>query len=129
MQLTLEDVLIAARIVWGEARSDSHAGRKAVAHVLLNRWARDHSLAATALRWLQFSPWEEDDLNRRLMFELTLSSREFRECICAVLEAVDEWDFTQGSTHYHTAAILPGWATGKRPVLRQGHRLFYNNVD
>ena len=34
----LEDVLLCARTVWGEARSEDQVGRRAVAHVMINRW-------------------------------------------------------------------------------------------
>jgi hypothetical protein len=37
MTILLEDVLIGARTVFGEARGEPFEGQKAVAHVILNR--------------------------------------------------------------------------------------------
>jgi len=70
MTFTLEDLIIAAKTLWGEARGDSVEGRLAVAHVFMNRWrstggqwAKDDTLAKTCLRPWQFSAWNSNDPN------------------------------------------------------------------
>lgn len=130
----LEDVLIAARTVYGEARGESFDSKVAVANVLINRWVfkvgdRDHGLAAAALRWRQFSAWNEGDPNRERMLEVDFRDPLFRECVAAVLYALDRRDTTNGSRHYHTKAISPNWAEGKTPVIEFGEHVFYNDVD
>ena len=134
MNLTPGDLDLLARTLYGEARSESFEGKKAIIHVIVNRTAkrigdRDHSLAATAIRHMQFSAWRELDPNRRVMENVTLNNRNFRECMRAVLEAVDEKDFTFGSDHYHTNASRPRWSRGKTPAVKIGNHRFFNNIE
>lgn len=131
--ITPEDVFIMARTVYGEGRGESYHAKKAIAHVIINRTRkkigdRDHSLAATCLRYWQFSAWLEEDPNRQKMIDANINNRLFRECLRACLEALDEDDFTKGSDHYHAAYMMPYWAEGKHPALRLDGHLFYNNV-
>ncbi len=134
MNLTPGDLDILARTLWGEARGESYEGKKAIVHVIMNRTAkrigdRDHSLAATAIRHMQFSAWREADPNRAYMERLSLNSKMFRECMRAVLEAIDEPDPTFGSDHYHTHSSRPRWSRGKTPVLKIGNHRFFNNIE
>jgi len=132
--VTPGDLDILARTIYGEARGEPFEGQKAVAHVIINRLVktvgdRDHSLDATALRWRQFSAWNESDANRREIERVGLDSRTFRQCLRAALEALDEPDPTGGATHYHASWARPDWATGKAPVVTiYGHR-FYTDID
>lgn len=134
MTILLEDILIGGRTIFGEARGQPYEGMKAVGHVLINRWKfhtgdRDHSLAAAALRWLQFSAWNENDPNREKMGSVDFNHPQFRLSIRAMLEAVDELDYTLGAKHYHTSSISPQWAQGKTPCLVIGDHAFYNDVN
>ena len=138
--IILEDVLICARTVYGEARGQPDESLRAVMHVIMNRCDKkigdyDHSLAATALRWLQFSAWNEQDPNRLKMQEASVDDTTFRRCLRAVLEALDEPDFTNGARHYHTRAAPssqrvwpPSWARGHQPCWQDDVHLFYNDV-
>lgn len=134
MIYTLEDLMIAARTIYGEARNQSYRGQKAVGHVLINRTTKavddpDHSLAATALRWRQFSVWNKGDPNRAKALTASVDDPGLRRALRAVCEALDEADFTNGATHYHTRAIDPDWARGHAPCLELDDHLFYNTVD
>lgn len=136
--ITPADIVIAARTIYGEARGESYEGKKAVAHVLINRTDHrrgdpDHTLAATALRHRQFSAWNEGDANREKLQEIDVDDPVFRDCMRAILEALDEPDPTKGSRHYMTvqrrARGWPGnWGEKKTPVARIGNHLFYNDV-
>ncbi len=131
--MILEDILIAARTVYGEARGQPYEGQKAVAHVLINRWKwkrgdSDHSLAAAALRWLQFSAWNENDPNREILENADWDSAALRTALKAVLEALDEPDFTQGARHYHTRHVSPNWSRGRTPDLVVGDHLFFRGI-
>jgi N-acetylmuramoyl-L-alanine amidase len=133
MTILLEDVLIGARTIYGEARGEPYNGMKAVGHVLINRWRFkqgdvDHSIAAAALRWLQFSAWNENDPNRERLQIANFGDPKFRLSVRAMLEAIDEQDFTSGARHYHTLAISPKWAQGHVPVMVIGAHAFYNDV-
>lgn len=140
--LLIEDVLIAARTIYGEARGEPYEGKKAIAHVLINRWerkdgqfGRDDTLATACLRHLQFTAWSESDPNFAAMFKVTADDPAFRASWRAVLEAIDEPDPTKGATHYHTiakpsyaSAWPPVWADKHVPSATIGHHLFYNDV-
>lgn len=130
--VTLEDVMIAARTVYGEARGEDFEGKKLVAHVLINRWRGRHrgetTLAGVCTEPWQFSAWNPDDPNRGKLQQVTVDERVFRQCLRAVLEALDEPDPTAGATHYHTRSVSPRWAAGKAPVLEHGRHRFYNDV-
>lgn len=134
----LEDVLLAARTVWFEGRGESYTGKRAIAHVLINRTDykigdADHSLAATSLRHRQFSGWNERDPNRMKVQKATVNSKVFRECLRAVLQALDEPDITNGSRHYMTKARRNrgwprSWGPKREHTKEYGRHLFYNNV-
>ena len=136
MQITPGDLDICARTVYGEARGESYQAKKAVAHVMVNRWrttagqfAADDTLATACLRHSQFSAWTANDPNFEVMHAATIESRLFRECVRAVLEALDEKDFTQNSKWYHTHSVSPRWSRDKEPVVSVGNHRFFNNID
>ena len=139
MFVTLEDILIAARTIYGEARGETDAGMRAVAHVLINRTDKkigdaDHSLAATALRARQFSAWNEDDPNRKKMQTVSVNNKLFRRCMGAMLAALGEPDTTSGARNYMTRARRAkgwprSWGRVRKPVAEIGVHLFYNDVE
>lgn len=137
MNITMSDVDIATRTVYGEARGETYAGKKAVAWVLKNRWmaeggqfGKDDTLATTCLRHVQFSVWNSVDPNFRAMHTIQVDNSNFRECMRAVLEVLNEPvdTSTMGSTHYHTEAIMPYWAKGIPPTAIVGNHVFYNSI-
>jgi spore germination cell wall hydrolase CwlJ-like protein len=131
--LTEIDILTLARTVYGEARGESFQGKIAVAHVVLNRVAKESWYGKTIhgvckKRW-QFSSWNQNDPNRAKILAVTLSDKVFRACFLATLSATEKGgDPTEGSTHYHHVDILPRWAKGQVPVVSIGAHLFYNSV-
>ena len=134
MTLLLEEVLVGARTIYGEARDQPYEGMKAIGHVLINRTQlkkgdADHSIAAAALRWLQFSAWNENDPNRERLELVTVDNPKYRLAIRAMLEAIDELDFTLGARWYHTTMSNPKWSQGKQACLTIGGHEFYNNID
>jgi spore germination cell wall hydrolase CwlJ-like protein len=62
------------------------------------------------------------------MVTVTTEDPKFRTAIRAFLSAVDELDFTNGATHYHTTSISPTWAKSHTPCLVIGAHAFYNTV-
>lgn len=141
MRVLASEIDIAARTLWGEARGESYEGKKAVAHVLVNRWrtksgqwSRDDTLASACLRHMQFSAWNEGDVNFPMLYQTGLHDPAFRDCLRAVTEALDEPDPTKGALHYHTmlspgsAVWPPVWAQGHVPVATIGRHVFYNTV-
>lgn len=131
------DVDILARTVYGEARGEDFIGRRAVAHVVLNRVAAKHRsesrIAGAATEPWQFSCWNPNDPNVRRLELVTLDDAIFRQCWIAALYAIEEHnngvDPTAGALHYHTVSVDPHWAEGKTPCAAIGAHLFYNDID
>lgn len=138
MKVTGADKDIWARTLYGEARGEPVEGMIAVAWVIRNRaerpgwWGRDVTEVCThASKGVhQFSCWNAKDSNSRKLRAVTIADRAFRAC----LQVVDNVAAglapgpTNGSTHYHTAAVRPAWSRGLKPAAKIGNHLFFNNV-
>ncbi len=131
--ITERDVDVLARTIYGEGRGESVLGKRAIAHVILNRFRKGGWWGDTILRCClkskQFSCWNDSDPNREKIIAVTLSDSVFRDCLYAALAAIrDEGnDPTHGATHYHTDTISPGWAEGKH-YDSIGHHRFYRDI-
>lgn len=130
-----EDRLILARTVYGEARGEDDEGRRAVAHVVMNRvtvaqatGGKDHTVAAACLRWKQFSCWGYGDPNRALLLTVGDGDAAYRLCMASVRAAEIELDFTSGARWYHATGASPAWAAGKTPCYSHGRHVFYNDI-
>lgn len=137
------DMDIAARTVWGEARSKPPTDDIAVAHVIVNRarlaaaWVArkgrphplfgDGTLAGACLAPWQFSCWNAADPNRAKM--MALDDATLSPFKTLVEQALTEPDPTRGATHYHADYVSPAWAAGKEPTVTLGPHLFYNDID
>lgn len=149
MTFTDVDILVAALTVHGEARGCTHKGRVAVAYSLVNRakaanwWGKgvapyaDHSLAAVCLKPFQYSCWNANDPNYRLLATLqaeyrkAIQDKTCRNALYAVLAAIDERepDPTGGATHYltkrlHMSPGAPAWAKRDDYIEIGFHRFF-----
>ena len=72
--VSADDLDIAARTIWGEARGEGPEGMRAVAHVIANRatkggWWGD-TLWSVCLKPWQFSCWNLSDPNRQKLLDL-----------------------------------------------------------
>jgi N-acetylmuramoyl-L-alanine amidase len=127
--MNLEDILIAARTIFGEARGEPYEGQKAVGHVILNRAAKEGSVAGVCLRPKQFSCWNLGDPTRERMVQVTIDDPKFRTALKAFLDAVEELDWTNGATHYFNPQLAsPKWAEGKQPIVVVGRHKFFNDI-
>ena len=133
---TPEEYFVAFKTVWGEARGEKDIGRRAVAHVILNRWKKGgwfgQGLAGVCLKAWQFSAWNENDPNRAKIDGLQFwRSKTLQQCALAFITAMGEEDMTKGATHYHRNGIeetVP-WAQGQMSCVVIGNHTFYNTVD
>ena len=140
------DIDTLARTLYGEARGEDRQGKIAVACVVLNRvkkqkmcgWRdiggkRIPTIDATCLKRWQFSCWNENDPNRKIILNVSLDNKRFTECWEIAELAVADClpDITKGATHYYNpkACAQPNWAKGKTPCAVVGHHLFFNNID
>jgi N-acetylmuramoyl-L-alanine amidase len=128
---------ILARTLWGEARSETVSGIRAVAAVVLNRAARDPrywwggTISEVCLKPYQFSCWNADDPNLRKLQAVTDVDVQFRTClrIADLAMAAELSEVKLGATHYHTRFVYPSWAKGKLPCAETRGHLFYNNIE
>ena len=153
MRPLVEKVTEAQRVaatLWAEARSEKVEGIIAVANVLRNRvkadlgndgkadwWGEDYSGVCLARK--QFSCWTPNggqrNYDRLLGFMQLLTAGTpitdpgQRECIGIAHLITGDYlrDNTQGSNHYHTAALTPrpSWAKGHTPAVQVGAHVFY----
>jgi N-acetylmuramoyl-L-alanine amidase len=132
------DVVITAKTIFGEARGESVAGQHAVAWVIRNRAAHAHqhrhfgdgSPASACLAKYQFSCWNANDPNSRLLRSMTAGDKRLQPFI-AIARAVfaSDDDPTKGATYYYVRSIkTPAWAIGQKPVASIGHHLFFANI-
>lgn len=136
------DIDTLARTLWGEARGEDHAGRVAVANVIMNRVrhaARHRERRGTEYWWggtpaevcrkpWQFSCWNDNDPNRAKLLAVDAEDPTFRECLEIARAAVDGSleDTTHGADHYVNPRVAaPPWAEGVEPVARVGAHEFY----
>ena len=139
--ILLSELDIAARTLWGEARGEDYIGRRAVAHVLFNRWKttygqfrKDDTLATSCLRHAQFSVWNSGDPNFKKMFEIDYNNPDLLMCLQIILEVINEdgkGDITDGARHYHAKSMFvpPNWAVGHTPSLETDGHLFFNDIE
>jgi N-acetylmuramoyl-L-alanine amidase len=131
-KVTAEDLDICARTIWGEGRGESSEGKEAIAWVIRNRvesksWF-GHGFAGVCRKPWQFSCWNQTDPNREKMEALSKDTIGYQQALTAIASAiVGDKDPTNGSCHYHTAAVQPHWIT--KPVKTIGGHLFYNDID
>ena len=109
-----------------EAQGEGFEGMRAVGEVIRNRANKAHStFEGVCLAPRQFSCWNDRGealkrLKRVSQGTFNLAKRAW-DASATSLE-------TQGSRHYHTKAVSPYWAKGKRPTVIIGQHVFYNNV-
>ena len=128
------DIAIAARTIFGEARSEDYQSQRAVAHVIINRWKsgrkRWNTIVKVCTDYKQFSCWNAGDPNLWKLGIASMNDPVLRSCFRAFLHALDEDDFTNGARHYHTKNMgwPRPWGEEKEPCYEGGSHLFYNNV-
>lgn len=126
---------IMARTIYGEARGEkSDNALKAIAHVILNRtkdkekkW--DSCPIKVSQQKYQFSCWNRNDPNYKLITRVTLKNKSFRRAYKAALQALKSKDITNGANHYHSVFMKrkPKWAKSKKMIAltRIGNHKFY----
>jgi spore germination cell wall hydrolase CwlJ-like protein len=126
-----QEVDILARTIWGEARGEGANGMQAVANVIVNRanapswWGTN--IVDVCLKDYQFSVWNQNDPNYRLVTNVTASDPMFKKALEIAARAVAGTlpDITGGATHYHTTAINPSWASSLGVTRVIGAHKFY----
>lgn len=127
-----------ARTIYGEARGQILQGQVAVGWVVRNRALRPRRFGASikevCLKPKQFSCWNEDDPNRKLVLAADHTKRSFLGAlgVAALVMSGDFPDPTGGADHYFTVEAPPGavhwppkWSAEMRETVVIGaHRFF-----
>ena len=128
-----KDIDAPAKTIYGEARGESEEGKYAVAHTVRNRqeskkpWLKGNTIEETCKKPKQFSCWNDNDVNRKKLQNVT---PEYREIAKNVIQGRHQ-DNTGGATHYYSDSLPkpPSWAKSKTSSAVIGHHKFFNNID
>lgn len=131
--MTTWDDGVVLRTLVGECRGEPNEGRRAVAHVLLNRlqvgrWG--HTLAQVCLAHAQFSCWLQSDPNWKLLTSISDFDPIMLEMAGVLSAARQEPDFTNHSTFYFATSMVkaPIWTLGATFEGQFGSQKFYSGV-
>lgn len=136
-----KDVDILAKTLWGEARGENRTGKIAVAWSVKNRveYAKDkggywwgNTIQEVCLKPWQYSCWNKNDPNRRLILALKPGHAHFNECLDVAKQVLENAvsDPVQGATHYYATYIdPPKWVNSGTFVTQIGVHRFYKNVS
>lgn len=131
------DVEIIARTLFGEARGEVEKvgilALEAIASVIWNRWLKNpkkfgESPREVCLKPYQFSCWNNNDPNLKLLLQTTINHDTYSLChrVAEGFIAGNSMDVTSGADHYHSRWIQPpNWAVGRMPVTEIGNHYFY----
>jgi spore germination cell wall hydrolase CwlJ-like protein len=120
-----------ARTIYGEARGEPRSGKEAVANVIRNRAMNSNqSIHDVCLEKYQFSCWNLDDPNRKIITQANINDSVFQECLDIAKKCVEGklMDNTFGSTHYHRKDYFPEWSKNYKPVVKIGDHVFFNDI-
>lgn len=129
----MSDIDVMARTVYGEARNQSFMGQVAVAYVISNRaFQRNKSITEVCLQPLQFSCWNKNDPNRKIIEFIGLDKTEFQiaygiSCLVVTRQLTNPVD---GANHYHTIEAPkgvkwpPSWAKNMIIIKEIGSHRF-----
>lgn len=135
----LTDLELLALLVWGEARGESDEGKRAVAHLVMNRLKLKRygkTLKEVILKPAQFSCFNLGDPNRPKLEKLA-RNREDKEVLdykllnkCEVIASAvlsgNDHDNTFGSTNYfNPEKAAPKWAKKMIKKTTIGKHDFY----
>jgi N-acetylmuramoyl-L-alanine amidase len=107
--------------LYHEGRGEPDIGKKAIAHVVLNRaMAKRMTIKEVILEPKQFS-W----VGHADMAYTEISA--YQNCEKAAKEALSEADFTGGALYYHNKTVKPYWTKNVEYVGTYGSHLFYKS--
>lgn len=133
LDVTDDDLDVATRTLWGEARGEPLVGQLAVAWVIRNRaewhpgqwWG--HTPKQVCLLPSQFSVWFPTDPNCAKMHNLPRTDPEYihlREVVRSVFAGEID-DPTARCTHYEVLGTGAAWAKNREFSVLLGRHAFY----
>ena len=126
---------VAARTIFGEARGESDAGRRAVAEVIYNRAIKRSERFGTSVEQVcrkpfEFGCWNLDDPNRDRILRISLNDPRIADSLLVARDLVDGRidDLTAGADHYHRYDEAPRFSAGHTPSATIDNHLFFNSI-
>lgn len=125
-----------ALTLWGEAAGRPVRAIEALAALVMNRvragvphWGL--GVAGVCRAPFQFACWNRNHPRHGLLWEIPPGDGALAICRRVAARAVAGGlpDPTGGATHYHDAAVLPGWALGRPAAAEIGGFCFYRAED
>jgi len=116
----IEGLLWLTLNIYHEARGESRIGQQAVAHVTLNRAAKQNRSLEEIVR----APYQFSWTFQKSVYYPT-ETRAFMRCMRSALIAMTTDDFTDGATFYHSQDVEPEWKNEKIYVTQYGKHIFY----
>ncbi len=124
IQINNSDVILLARLLFGEARGESREHKIDVAYSVLNRTGQrkwwGNTLNEVILKPHQYSCFNKNDPNyKAVVYPLKFSAVAWNECVVVSRYVLSnpKQDTTNGATHYYSTWIpSPYWSNKKDPV-------------
>lgn len=130
----MSDVDVLARTLYGEARNQPFNGIVAVGYVIVTRsLERQKTITDICLAPLQFSCWNKNDPNRKIIEFVGFDRPEFMKCFgiaCLIISTDELTNYAPGANHYHTITAPkntkwpPSWASKMQFVKDIGDHRF-----
>ena len=131
-----DEIKVVALTLFGEARSQTIRGKRAVASVIYNRANGNAKLfKKVCLEKRQFSCWNQNDPNSRILHNVNVRKmsnsdrKSYGECI-VVAQSMFAGKFqpSVSSQHYATKQVNPYWARRMMVEVVIGNHVFYRRV-
>ena len=119
---------VSLTIIWGEARSESFAGKSAVASTIWNRAnGKAANFKAVCLSRKQYSCWRKRVFTQALPdLRKPLDRMAWRDCVTLASLMIDGSFLPDlNARHYHEAGIKPYWSVNMRMIASVDNHVFY----
>ena len=114
--------------IWGEARSESYAGKSAVASTIWNRAnGKAENMKAVCLAKAQYSCWRKRVFTQALPdLRKPLDRTAWRDCVTLATIMVNGTFLPDiKAKHYHEASITPKWSINMTMLASVDNHVFY----
>ena len=121
--MTETNLLALTKVVYGEARGESDEGKRAVAHVVINRTKKSgKSIQYEASKKNQFSGYSAAGNMPDVKAKAA--------CQKIAEDAINgnSSDPTDGATFFYSGSTVPSWAQGKSPCATIGGHKFFKDI-
>jgi spore germination cell wall hydrolase CwlJ-like protein len=123
-----DTITTVAMTLWGESRSESYAGKSAVASTIWNRAnGKAANMKAVCLSRKQYSCWRKRVFTQALPdLRKPLDRMAWRDCVTLATIMVNGTFLPDiKAKHYHEASITPKWSINMTMLASVDNHIFY----